>query len=154
MKVEGCLEMSTEIVMSNFVSKTRYSEPILNCHLRITLNLHISKASITTYIWDPITRCTHLKIPDEFLKTVVQWVSFPGPLGSHPEWGITTMLTSTKRASSMMVRLRSSQDERFHRTPVTSSLTSLSVVFLRSRTKAVTPPAALIALLFSSFWRP
>ena len=96
----------------------------------------------------------YLSIPEEFRKTVVQCVSFPAPFGSHPEWGIMTMLTSTKRASSMMILFKSSQDERFHKTPVTNSLTSLSVVFLSRRTRAVTPPAALIALLFSSFCLP
>ena len=133
-----------------------------------------------------------LKIPDEFLNTVVQWVSppFPCPFGSQPEWGIMTMFISTSRASSIMARFRSykklvsillrvinrlllhiiqelinisvtiwltSQDERFHSTPVTSSLTSLSVVFLRSLQKSVNSIEARSFKYFnsriSSDWR-
>ena len=49
----------------------------------------------------------YLRIPEEFLKTVDQTVSLPGPLGSQPEWGMMTMLTRPRRDSSMIVRFRS-----------------------------------------------
>ncbi len=108
---------------------------------------------------DPQHCCaTHLRMPLAFLKTVLQWVSPPPPpcppLRSQPLCGIMTILTITSRASSMIVRLRSSQEDRFQRTPVTSSLTSLSAVLRSRRTRAFVPPAALIARLFSSFCRP
>ena len=93
-------------------------------------------------------------MPEAFLKTVLQWVSPPAPARSQPLCGMITMFTITSRASSMIVLLRSSQELRFQSTPVTSSFTSLSPVFLSSLTRALVPPATLIARLFSSFCRP
>ena len=49
----------------------------------------------------------YLRIPDEFLNTVDQTVSPPGPFGSQPECGMMTMLIRTMSASSTMCRFRS-----------------------------------------------
>ena len=49
----------------------------------------------------------YLRIPVAFFNRVFHWWSPPAPFGFQPEWGITTMLTSTSRASSMIVRFRS-----------------------------------------------
>jgi hypothetical protein len=116
--------------------------------------IFFSKLSVVIFV----ISATHLRMPLAFLKTVLQWVSPPPPpcppLRSQPLCGMMTILTITSRASSIIVRLRSSQEDRFQRTPVTSSLTSLSAVLRSRRTRAFVPPAALIARLFSSFCRP
>ena len=96
--------------------------------------------------------------PLAFLKTTVQKTSL-GPLCvgrflSQPECGMTTTFTSTVKASSIIGLFRSGQEERFHRIPVTSSLTSLKAVFRRSLTKAGIPVAFLMARLFSSLALP
>ena len=55
----------------------------------------------------PISVLAYLRIPDEFLNTVDQTVSPPGPFGSQPECGMMTMLIRTMSASSTMCRFRS-----------------------------------------------
>ena len=96
----------------------------------------------------------YLSTPLAFLKTVLHKVSPDCPDLSHPLCGIITIFTNTNKASSIIVLFKSSQELRFQRTPVTKSFTSLSWVFLNNLTSAFVPPATLIALLFSSFWRP
>lgn len=92
----------------------------------------------------------YLSTPDVFRNIVDQQVS-PALTGSQPECGMMMWFTTTCSPSSMMDFFRSSQDERFHNTPVTSSLTSASAV-LRSRLmRRGIPPAFLMARLFSSF---
>ena len=104
--------------------------------------------------WGTLLFVSHRSTPLAFLKTVLQCVSPLWPDLSQPLWGMITMFTNTNKASSMIVLLRSSHELRFQSTPVTSSFTSLSWVFRSNLTKAFVPPAVLIALLFSSFWRP
>lgn len=96
---------------------------------------------------------TFLKTPDAFLKTVDQHVS-PGLTGSQPECGLIIVDTITLRPSSIIGRFRSSHDDIFQMTPVTSSFTSDSFVRRRRFIKATIPFAFLIARLFSSFCRP
>ena len=116
-------------------------------------------------------------MPEPFRNKAVQWVG-PGFLRSHPEWGMITWATKTDSASSRMIRFssygkhkhfasrnkkkikinkttgRTSHEERFHKTPVTSSWTSASGRRVNSRTSDGIPPALCNALLFSSFCRP
>jgi hypothetical protein len=63
-------------------------------------------------------------------------------------------LTVRSSDNELPNRRLTSQDDKFHSTPVTNSFTSLSGVRLRSLTRAGIPPALLIAFLFSSFCLP